>query len=67
LLPANSVNQTAPSGPSVTPIGCELALGSWNSKMSPSVVIWPILLPSCSLNQSVFVVASLATQPPKLP
>src|SRR5437588_546966 len=52
LLPENSVNQSAPSGPAVIPVGSLAAVGTPNSLKLPAVVTRPILLPDCSVNQS---------------
>src|SRR6266568_3243481 len=43
LLPPNSVNQRAPSGPAVMPAGSLLAVGTANSVTTPAVVMRPIL------------------------
>ena len=52
LLPADSVNQSAPSGPVMIQTGTLLGVGIWNSVMTPAVVIRPILPAPYSVNQS---------------
>ena len=52
ILPARSVNQRLPSGPTVMPSGVAFAVGIGNSATSvPVVVTLPILLPLYSVNQ----------------
>lgn len=50
--PSLSVNQSAPSGPAVIPIGWLFAVGTGYSVITPAVVIRPILLAVFSVNQS---------------
>jgi hypothetical protein len=52
LLPLDSVNHSAPSGPAATPLGALDAVGTAISEMTPAVVIRPMLLPNCSTNHS---------------
>ena len=71
LFPAASVNQSAPSGPLVMPIGPHptgllQVVGSENSWMWPEGVMRPILFPPNSVNQrlpSGPVVIPLGEQP----
>jgi hypothetical protein len=51
LLPASSANQNAPSGPTVSPPGPLLAVGTGNSLIVKLAVTLAILLPANSLNQ----------------
>lgn len=51
LFPFSSVNQRAPSGPTVMPHGAQAAVGTLYSVTAPEVVILPILLPLNSVNQ----------------
>ena len=52
LLPLNSVNHSAPSGPAVMPKGSLPAVGIGNSVITPAVVMRPILLALRSVNHS---------------
>src|SRR5580704_8595147 len=52
LLPQFSVNQSAPSGPDVTPTGTLPPVGIDVSVIVPPVVMRPILLALTSVNQS---------------
>src|SRR5579864_3983507 len=51
LLPFSSVNQSAPSGPVVMPLGLEEGVSTGYSMITPAVVMRPIL-PTPSVNQS---------------
>ena len=52
LLLLSSVNQIAPSDPTVIPFGLLSGVGSRNSVTFPAVVMRPTLLPKNSVNQS---------------
>jgi len=51
LLPLDSVNQSALSGPEVIALGPDEEVGMGNSVMLPFVVMRPILLVLSSVNQ----------------
>src|SRR5256885_3223994 len=46
-----SVNQIAPSGPTVSAVGNACAVGTWNWLTTPEVVSRPIVFRSVSVNQ----------------
>ena len=50
LLPLDSANHSAPSGPSAIPIGAAPAVGTAYSAIAPLVLMRPILLPAVSVN-----------------
>src|ERR1022692_3974485 len=51
LLPWNSVNHRAPSGPASITMGTAAGVGTRYSVIAPPRVMRPILLPACSVNQ----------------
>ena len=52
ILPPFSVNESAPSGPAVIPVGPLFGVGKGYSVKLPDVVTRPILLPLSSVNHS---------------
>src|SRR5580658_4583784 len=52
VLPSHSVNHSAPSGPTVIPLGSLAAVGTGYSVNTPVVVMRAILLPFHSVNHN---------------